>query len=106
MSELKLWERLVIGSLIIGFATLLALNLAKAEPFGIGNLLVDFDLDSAPNKLPRHEYAPIDFWGSGDFRTKDGTTPPKLQRMTVEIDRFGELDTRSLPTCTQAELKA
>lgn len=106
MSELKLWERLAIGSVIVGFAALFAVNLAKAEPFGFGNLLVDFHLDSAPNRLPRHENAPIAFWGSGDFRTKDGTTPPKLQRMTLEIDRFGDVETRGLPTCTQAELKA
>src|SRR5690348_6817442 len=106
MSKLGIWERVVLGSLIGGFAVLFAVNLAKAEPFGIGNLLVDFHLDSAPTKLPRYEDAPIAFWGTGDFRTKDGTTPPKLQRMTVEIDKFGDLETRGLPTCTRDDLEA
>jgi hypothetical protein len=106
MSKLKLWERLIVGSLIVGFIALLGVNAAKADRFQLGNLIVDFQLDSAPTKLPRHENAPIDFWGSGDFGTKDGTTPPKLQEMTFEIDRFGKVETRGLPVCTQAEIKA
>lgn len=106
MSELKLWERLIVGSLIVGFIALLGVNVAKAERFQLGNLVVDLHLDSAPTKLPRYENAPIDFWGSGDFGTKDGTTPPKLQEMTFEIDRFGNVETRGLPICTQAKLRA
>lgn len=106
MSKFKLWERLIIGSLILGFIALLGVNVAKAERFDLGNLIVDFHLDSAPAKLPRHELAPIDFWGSGDFGTKDGTTPPKLQEMTFEIDKFGAVETLGLPVCTQAKLRA
>jgi hypothetical protein len=106
MSKLKLWERLIVGSLILGFIALLGVNAAKAERFQLGNLVVDFHLDSAPTKLPRHENAPIDFWGSGDFGAKDGTTPPKLEEMSFEIDKFGEVQTRGLPVCTQAQLRA
>ncbi len=106
MSKLKFWERLIVGSLIVGFIALLAVNAAEAERFQLGNLIVDFHLDSAPTKLPRHENAPIDFWGSGDFKTEDGSTPPKLQEMTFEIDRFGDVETRGLPFCTQAKLTA
>jgi hypothetical protein len=71
-----------------------------------GNLIVDFDLSSAPDRLPRFVDAPIAFWGSGRFATKDGTTPPPLQRMIFEVDKFGHLETRGLPTCTQAKLEA
>jgi hypothetical protein len=106
MSKLKLGERLIVGSLIVGFIALLGVNVANAERFQFGNLVVDFHLDSAPTKLPRYENAPIDFWGSGDFGTQDGTTPPKLQEMTFEIDRFGDVETRGLPICTQAKLRA
>lgn len=106
MSKLKLGERLVVSALIIGFALLLGVNIAHGNRFPLGNLLVDFHLDSAPTKLPRHENAPITFWGSGDFHTKDGTTPPKLQRMTIEVDKFGELDTRGIPVCTKDMLTA
>jgi hypothetical protein len=106
MKELGTWERLIVGSVIVAFIALFGANLAKADRFGLGNLIVDFRLDSAPNKLPRHENAPIDFWGSADFRTRDGSTPPKLRRMTFEIDRYGAVETRGLPVCTRSNLEA
>lgn len=106
MSKLKLWERLIVGSVFIVFLALVAANIARGDRFQVGNLLVDFHLDSAPTKLPRHENAPIAFWGSGDFGTKNGATPPKLQEMTFEIDRFGDVETRGLPVCAQAQLRA
>lgn len=104
--EMGAWERLIVGSVILTFLVLLGVNIAKAERFLAGNLVIDFHLDSAPNKLPRDENAPIDFWGSGDFATKDGTTPPKLERMVFEIDRFGALETRGLGVCPRARLEA
>lgn len=109
MRELGIWERLVVGVAVLTFVVLLVLlgvSLAKADRFELGNLMVDFHLDSAPNKLPRHENAPIDFWGSAAFRTKDGSSPPKLRRMTFEIDRFGDVETRGLPACTRSKLEA
>jgi hypothetical protein len=106
MRELRLWERLMVGLVIAGFVVLLAVNVADGNRVALGNLIVDFHLDSAPNKLPRHENAPIAFWGSSSFSTRDGTTPPKLQRMTFEIDKFGKVETRGLPVCTRSELEA
>jgi hypothetical protein len=106
MRELKIGERMLVGLVITCFVALLVVNVADGNRVSLGNLLVDFHLDSAPNKLPQHENAPIDFWGSAAFGTKDGTTPPKLERMTFEIDRFGKVETRGLPVCTQGELKA
>lgn len=106
MRELKIWERMAFGLVITVFVALLVVNVADGNRVSLGNLLVDFHLDSAPNRLPRHENAPIDFWGSGAFRTQDGTTPPKLERMTFEIDRFGKVETLGLPVCSQGRLKA
>jgi hypothetical protein len=85
---------------------LLLANTADGSRVVAGNLVVDFNLDSAPVKLPRHEDAPIAFWGSGSFHTKDGTTPPPLQEMTFEIDKFGHLETRGLPACSRQKLVA
>lgn len=91
------------------FAAILALLAADAlgtNRVVAGNLILDFEFDSAPAKLPQHENAPIKFWGSATFATKDGTIPPPLDRMTFEIDKYGELETRGLPTCTLAKLEA
>lgn len=106
MKELGIWERLIVGSVILAFVALLGVNIAKADRFALGNLIVDFQLNSAPESLPRHENAPIAFWGSGDFATRDGTTPPKLQRMIFEIDKFGKIETRGLHVCTRGRLEA
>jgi hypothetical protein len=106
MKELGTWERLIVGSVILAFIALLGVNIAKADRFALGNLIVDFQLDSAPKSLPKHENAPIAFWGSGDFATRDGTTPPKLRKMIFEMDKFGKVETRGLQVCTRAKLEA
>jgi hypothetical protein len=101
-------KRRAVGSWL-AFAAILALLAADAlatDRVTAGNLVVDFDLSSAPDKLPRHEDAPIQFWGSGRFGTRDGTIPPPLKRMNFEIDKFGHLETRGLPTCSRAKLEA
>jgi hypothetical protein len=102
----RIWERWVAVGLLGCLAMLLLVNAADGSKVVAGNLVVDFDLSSAPDKLPRHEDAPIVFWGSGEFATKDGATPPPLEGMTFEVDKFGHLDTRGLPDCTQAKLRA
>lgn len=106
MNGPRIWERWVTVALLGCLAALLVANAAEGKRIVAGNLVVDFDLSSAPDKLPRHEDAPIAFWGSGKFGTKDGTTPPPLKRMTFEIDKFGHLETRGLPTCSRPKLEA
>jgi hypothetical protein len=102
-------KRKAVGSWLV-FAAVLALMGADAfagsSRVTAGNLVVDLDLSSTPDRLPRHEDAPILFWGSGRFATKDGTTPPPLKRITFEIDKYGHLETRGLPTCSRAKLVA
>lgn len=106
MKESRIWERWIAVALLGCLAALLLANGASGSRVIAGNLVVDFDLSSAPDTLPRHEDAPIDFWGSGRFATGDGTTPPPLTGMTFEIDKYGHLETRGLPACSQAQLEA
>jgi len=106
MGEARIWERWVVLAMLAGLVALLLVNSADGNRLVAGNLVVDFDLSSSPDKLPRHEDAPIAFWGSGKFGTSDGATPPPLDSMTFEIDKFGHLETRGLPTCSAAKLKA
>lgn len=109
MGEASWWERGVAAIFVAGLLALLIVNTA-AGSLGTrvigGNLVVDLDLSSTPDKLPRHEDAPIKFWGSGKFGTQDGTTPPPLESMNFEIDKFGHVETRGLPTCSIAKLEA
>lgn len=106
MSELTIWERLAAVALLGCLIVLGAINAAGANRVTLGNLVVDFNFGSAPKKLPRHVDAPIKFWGSSRIRTRDGSTPTQLRHLKIEFDRFGHLETRGLPVCTQGKLVA
>jgi hypothetical protein len=106
MGKPRIWERWIALALLGCLGALLVANVAEGSRIVAGNLVVDYDLSSAPDALPRDHDAPIVFWGSGEFGTKDGTTPPPLKRITFEIDKFGHLETRGLPTCSQPKLEA
>lgn len=53
----------------------------------------------APHKLPRAGSAPVRVSVSADITTTDGTNPPQLRRVKLEINRNGRLDPRGLPIC-------
>ena len=106
MGKASWWEQGIAAAFAAGLVALLLVNSAFGSRAVAGNLVVDFRLDSAPRELPRHENAPISFWGAGRFGTQDGTVPPPLRRMLFEIDRFGSLETRGLPSCSREKLDA
>ena len=87
-------------------SVLLIATAAEGREVTVGNLTIDFHLDSAPEELPRLENAPIRFWGSGALKTRDGSVPPPLQRLMFEADRFGHIETRGLPACCRQKLTA
>lgn len=88
------------------FATIAALLLiaacactAQAELNQQGKLVVRFDSELVPKRLPRHRPAPIAVTVSGDVKTtKDGRLP-QLRRISVAINRSGRFYDRGLPTC-------
>ena len=59
-----------------------------------------------PFKLPRTGTAPIAVFVSGHIATPSGAVPPQLQRMTVKVNRHGLLQSKGLPTCAPAKIKA
>ncbi|HEX6665403.1 MAG TPA: hypothetical protein VF081_02275 [Solirubrobacterales bacterium] len=96
--------------LALGLAAALALTaMAGATPpveTSVGNLVFEFGFGSSPKALPAHENVPIKFWGSMRIGTKDGSIPAKIEHVDVELDKFGDVETRGLPTCSQAKLSA
>jgi hypothetical protein len=59
-----------------------------------------------PYKLPRTGTAPIAVFLSGHIATPSGAVPPQLQRMSVMVNRHGLLQSRGLPTCALAAIRA
>lgn len=80
----------------------LCLTLASVAAAAIsqhGNLRVSVQGDLSPKTLPRTGTAPVAVKVSGKVSTTDGTEPPQLQKLTIEINRHGRIDGTGLPTC-------
>lgn len=96
--------RLSIGLLLT--AVLLTAAVARAEKDQAGNLVVGFDGDFSPRSLPRDELVPIRVSFSGSIVTTDGSHPPALRRLQIELNRHGKLTTRGLPRCSAPLLQS
>ncbi|MET0557923.1 MAG: hypothetical protein ABW065_04550 [Solirubrobacterales bacterium] len=87
-------------------ATLLFAAASQAEQSQVGNLRGSFNGGISPSKLPRTELAPVTVTMSGKIATTDRTTPPKLERIVLAINKQGRLETKGLPTCSLAKLNS
>ena len=74
-------------------------GLAQAEIAQKGNLRVTVDGKLKPKKLPRKGTVPIAVSVGGKISTTDGTLPPQLKTLRIELNRNGRLDYEGLPTC-------
>ena len=71
-----------------------------------GNLRISIATRLSPYKLPRTTSAPIKAFIAGHVFTADGSTPPQLKRMDIEINRHGHIETEGLPVCRLSQIKA
>jgi hypothetical protein len=58
-----------------------------------------------PYKLPRDKPAPIAIFVSGHLENASGGIPPQLQRLTIDVNRHGLLQSRGLPACQIPEVQ-
>ncbi|MBS1895242.1 MAG: hypothetical protein JST59_28405 [Actinobacteria bacterium] len=79
---------------------------AQAETIQSGDVRVSFKADFTPKALPRERPAPITVDFAGRISTTDGTHPPALNRLRVELNSAGEIDTEGLPKCPTSALQA
>ncbi|MGN6215335.1 MAG: hypothetical protein ACTHN7_00030 [Solirubrobacterales bacterium] len=71
-----------------------------------GNLCIVDDGGISPSKLPKHGSAPITARIFGELKTRDGSHPPALQTLELDVDRTIGLDAVGLPTCRPGQLEA
>lgn len=79
---------------------------ATAEIDRKGVLQGTFSGDISPQRLPRHELAPVTVTMGGKITTTDRSEPPQLEKIVLEINRNGVLDNKGLPTCSLAKLNS
>jgi hypothetical protein len=91
---------------ITGALSVLALTaLAQADTQVTGNLVTSVQANLSPKKLPREKGAPIAVSIDWKVATKDGTEPPNLKQLSIEINRNGILDSTGLPMCPYGEIQ-
>lgn len=91
-------------------AAVLAVGLcasAYAITIEIGPVWVSATATVQPRELPApgHGNAPIVLSSITRVGTHDGSTPPTLKTLVFLLDKNGSVDTRGLPTCTEAKLE-
>lgn len=91
---------------LLALAVLLGAAVARGELSQKGNLRISFDGGFAPRSLPRDRLAPVTLSVEGSIGTTDGSRPPALRELVVEINRHGRLSTRGLPTCSTPLLQS
>jgi hypothetical protein len=79
---------------------------SRAEVQQRENLRVSFDADFVPHALPRSEPAPVKVQIEGKIATTDGTHPPSLRWLELEIHRNGQLSGEGLPICPPSALQS
>jgi hypothetical protein len=72
---------------------------AETETQLIGNLEMTTSASISPKKLPRTGRAPVAVSLGWKVATIDGTQPPTLKKLQIEINRNGILDPTGLPIC-------
>lgn len=95
------WKRRLALAVAV---VLVAGGTATAATIQAGGLRLTVLGQILPYRLPRHAKAPIAVFISGHVGTNDGSVPPQLQRMVIDVNRQGVLRTDGLPTCSEEEL--
>lgn len=83
----------------------LAVATAGAEIVQRGDLRITVHTQIAPYKLPRQGTAPISVFVAGHLAATDGGIPPQLQKMDIQVNRHGVLQSLGLPVCPIAKIK-
>jgi hypothetical protein len=76
-----------------------SLAYAESETKIVGNVEMTTSAKLSPKKLPRDGRAPVAVTLGWKVATTDGSTPPSLKTLKIEINKNGILDPTGLPIC-------
>lgn len=92
--------------LVVCVVALAAASVAVAELSQSGNLRISFDGGFSPQALPRDRAVPVTVHVEGRISTTDGSHPPPVKRLEIELNRSGRIDSRGLPRCSGPALQS
>lgn len=96
----------IVAVVVLGVLVVVATASAFKVHTQVGTLILDAEGGFAPKALPKNKNAPITAYGGGRLSTTTGDLPPILDKITLEFDKHGAVDTKGLPVCTRAKLVA
>jgi hypothetical protein len=80
-------------------ATAVPICLLTSEYCGTPHLNATFGTHVSPMKLPAHEYAPVRWRLFGKIGTSDGSHPPALREIELDVDKDVRLNAKGYPAC-------
>ena len=89
----------------IALALLASAAVATAAVIQEGGLRINVLSQIKPYKLPRHGTAPIAVFVAGHLESSTGGIPPQLQKLTIEVNKHGLLQSKGLPACRIPEVQ-
>ena len=96
-----------VAALTAGLTLIFATGAAgKPKVWCVGNICVTDDGGISPQNLPRYRKAPVTARLNGEIETRDGSHPPALNSLGLEIDKTIGIDAVGLPTCKPQQLQA
>src|ERR1700683_5079437 len=93
---------LLASAPILAFLVLTAI--AQAGVSQNGHLQVSFEGGIRPSTLSRSKPSPVTVEMSGSIKTTDKSVPPRLERISLQINSHGKLSSKGLPTCNLAAI--
>ena len=89
-------------------AILAAAGIATAARVTVrtGNIILTYEGNVKPKKLPVRKLAPISLDIEGTIAAVDGGHPPALKTVTVDTDKYGAVNAKGLPSCSSGRLQA
>lgn len=91
---------------VLGLCLAATATTTEAEVTQSGNVVITFGGGMSPKRLPRHGAAPVRVHVGAAIGTVDGSRPPQLEEIILDINRHGHLIDRGLPTCRRRQLVA
>jgi hypothetical protein len=105
MSKHLIRATVIAAGLALVFAAAAIADLGGNEKvWCAGNICVTDDGGIAPDALPKRGKAPVTARLNGEIETRDGTHPPALQSLDLDVDKTIEVDAVGLPACRPGQL--
>lgn len=93
-------------AIAVGFALICAaVAFGSREVVRVGNLFLVDNGGISPSTLPKHESVPIRARIEVKIGTVDGSHPPALRTVSVDIDRTIQINAVGLPTCRLGQIE-